>query len=95
MNKYTITIRENDPLDGELLEVIEFEAHCLSRKWIKILLLAVDKGPRRDIRATIERNGEYIGSASSYYDTAFRMTALHLNGRHYIKITDKEVLRNA
>ena len=67
MNKYTITIRENDPLDGDLLEVIEFEAPCLSRKWIKILRLALDKGIRHYICATIERNGEYIGSASNYY----------------------------
>lgn len=86
MNTYTITIRENDPLDGELLEVIEFEAPCLSRKWVNILRLALDHGIRRDIRATIERNGDYIGSASYYYDTFFRMAALHLNGRHYIKI---------
>ena len=87
MNKYTITLRENDPLDGELLEVLEFSAPALSRKWIKIMKIALDKGPRRDIFAEIERNGEYIGSATLYYDRFFRMSALHLSSRHYVKIS--------
>jgi len=90
MNKYTITIRENDPLDGELLEVIEFEAPCLSRKWINILLLAVDKGPRRDICAEIKRNGEYIGSINRYAADYITLLGIHLSGRHYVKITSKE-----
>ena len=87
MNTYTITIRENDPLDGEPLEVIEFEAPCLTRKWIKILLLAVNKGPNRDIFAEIDRNSEPIGFLHLERNRFYTMLGIHLGSKHYVKIS--------
>lgn len=87
MNKYTITLIEHDPLDGELLEVIEFEAPCLTRKRIKILLWALNKGPNRDIFAEIDRNGEPIGFLHLERNRFYTMLGIHLSSRHYVKIS--------